>query len=91
MTADNDGLLPPRDWPWDSVEHDGFTEDSTAEDVANCTVWTLPHVFELEFFDTSFVGGDGGAFDTDIVFQNGLCGVDGNLIVGLQTYHGWDC
>lgn len=47
------------------------------------SVGRAPHLLEVEFLDAGFVGGDGRAFDTDLVFENGICGVDGHLVAGL--------
>jgi len=32
--------------------------------------------------DTGLVGGDGGALDADVGAEDGICGVDGDLVVG---------
>ena len=48
-------------------------------------VRTLPHLLELELFDTSFVWSNGRAFDADTIFYNGIGGVDGDLVVRLDT------
>lgn len=52
VSTDNDGLRPSRDGLGDSLEHDGLTEDGTAKDVSNGSVWGSPHLLELEFLDS---------------------------------------
>lgn len=49
------------------MKNNGFTEDGTAEDVPDGSIGTLPHLLEVEFLDTRFVGGNRGAFDTNVV------------------------
>ena len=36
-------------------------------------------------FDALLIGGDGGAFDTDVVLLDGQSRVDGDLVIGLVT------
>ena len=45
----------------------------------------FPHFLEIEFFDASFIGGDGGALDADIVLLDGIGGIYGDLIVGFVS------
>lgn len=47
------------------------------------SVGRAPHLFEVEFFDAGFVRGDGRALNADTVFEDGIGGVDGHLVVGL--------
>lgn len=56
------------------VEEDGKTYSS---------VWTPPHFLQFELLHALLVGGDGCALDTDVVLQDGIGSVDGNLVVGL--------
>ena len=48
-------------------------------------VRTLPHFLELELFDASFVWSNGCAFDADTIFYDRIGGVDGDLVVRLDT------
>ena len=45
----------------------------------------LTHLLELELLDSGFIGGDGGAFDSDLVLLDGLGGIHGDLVVGLVS------
>jgi hypothetical protein len=83
MTADDNGAGPPRDDARDVFNDNWFSEDGTIEDVTDSTIGASPHLFEVEFFDSGFVGGDGGALDADVVFFNGVGGVNGDLIICL--------
>ena len=51
--------------------------------IPNGTVGRQPHLLELELLDSGFVWCDGSALDTDRVFLDGLCGINGHLVVGL--------
>ena len=53
--------------------------------LTHSTVGRSPHLFQLEFLDTSFIGGDRSALDTDVVFFDSFGGIDGDLIVGLRA------
>ena len=45
--------------------------------------WGLPTLLQIELLDTRLIWGDGGTLDTNRVLLDGLCGVNGDLIVGL--------
>lgn len=83
MSADDNGIDPSRDGFGDLGEDDRFTENGASEDVTNGPVWTLPHLLELELLDAGLVRGDCGTLDADLVFQDSVSGIDGNLVVGL--------
>jgi hypothetical protein len=81
----------------DRLAEDGSTEDVTnlfmkgrkrvnerREETTYGAVWALPHFLELELFDTSLVGGDGSTFNADMIFENGIGGINGDLVIGLE-------
>lgn len=41
-------------------------------------------MFEVEFFDAGLVRSNGRALDTDTIFEDGIGGVYGDLVVGLS-------
>ena len=47
-------------------------------------IWRTPHLFEVELFHACFVWSDGRAFDTDVVLEDRLCGLDRHLVFGLK-------
>ena len=49
MAADDDGLGPGRDQTRNVRADDRFSEDRSAQDVTNRSVWRLPHLFQVEF------------------------------------------
>ena len=42
-------------------------------------------LLQLEFLNTSLIGCDGGALDTDTILLDGLGSLHGDLVVGLIT------
>lgn len=83
VSADDDGFVPVLDEPGDILDDDGFSEDSAVEIVPDGAVGALPHLLELEFLDSSFVGSDGCALDANLALFDGLGGVEGDLVVGF--------
>lgn len=84
MTADDNGVDPAWYWAGDALEHDGLAEDGTTQNVADGAIRALPHLLELELLHTRLIGGNGRALDTHAVLENGLGGIDGNLVARLQ-------
>jgi hypothetical protein len=44
-----------------------------------------PTLLQLELLNTSLIWGDSSALDADTIFLDGLCGLDGDLVIGLVT------
>ena len=85
MSSNDNRFLPARYGTRDPFKNDGFTEDSTTEDIPNGSIGTLPHLLEVELLHTSLIRCDGRALDTDAVLLNGLGGFNRNLVVSLQA------
>ena len=83
MTTNDDGVLPAWDRAGDTLQDDGLAEDSTAEDVSDGTIGTLPHLLQLKLLHASLIWRNGRALDADVVLEDGLCGLDRNLVVCL--------
>ncbi|CAI8362236.1 MAG: Uncharacterised protein [Cellulomonadaceae bacterium TMED98] len=83
MTTNNDGLIPARNKTGNIGNDDRLAENHAADDVSNGAVGAAPHLLQAKFFDPGLIGGDGGAFDADTVFFDGVGRVDGDLVVGL--------
>jgi hypothetical protein len=83
VTADDDGLLPAGYEAGDTGDDNGSAEDGATEVVADGAVGREPHLLELELLDALLVGRDGGALDTDRVLLDGLCSIEGDLVVCL--------
>jgi hypothetical protein len=83
VSADDNRLAPVFDESGDILYDDGLSEDSAVEIVPDRAVGALPHLLELELFDSGLVRSDGGALDADLALFDGLGGVEGDLVVGL--------
>lgn len=69
------------DLPWDVRME---TKDKMSGlDGTHSSVRASPHLLQIEFLDSSFVGRDGSALDTDRVLLDSLGRVDSDLVVGL--------
>lgn len=83
MSANNNRLFPAGNQSWDVLDDNRFSEDSSVEDVSDGSIWTLPHGFQVEFFDSCFVRSDGCALDADFAFFDGFGSLDGDFVVSL--------
>ena len=88
VPPDDDRVLPPGHGPGNPLQDDRLAENGPAEDVANGPVRALPHLLQLELLHARLVGSDRRAFDADAVLLNRLCGLDGDLVIGLVTFVG---
>ncbi len=82
MSANDDRFFPSRNKSRDVFDDNGLSENSSIEDISDGSIGTLPHFFKFELFDSSLIGGNGGAFDANFAFSDGLCGFDGDFIIG---------
>lgn len=80
MTTNNNWLSPSWHEARDVFNNNRFSENSTVENVTNGTVWRLPHLFEVELFDTAFIRRDGSALDANFVLLHRVCAVNGDLV-----------
>ena len=82
VSADDDWLFPSGDEARDVADDDRFPEDSASEDVPDGSIGALPHLLELEFFDTGLIGSDGGALDANFALLDGFGSFDGDFVIG---------
>jgi hypothetical protein len=85
VSAYNDGFFPSGDEFGYVFDDDGLSEDGAVEDVSNGAIGAFPHGFEMELLDSNFIRGDGGAFDANFAVLNGVCGLEGDLVVGVVS------
>ena len=85
MSSNNDRLSPPWNKSWNILNYDWFSEYSTIKNVSDCTVWRLPHLFQLEFLYAILIRGDCSAFDAYLMFQHGIRAVNCDLVVCLVS------
>ena len=88
VTANADWLLPAGYKKWDILADDWLTENNAAENVTDSSVWGFPHRLQIEFFDTLLIGSDGRAFDSDVMLEGGISGVDGDSIRDIKLHTG---
>lgn len=85
MSADDDWVCPSWHQSWHVFAQNWLSEYCAPQDVTDGSIGTQPHLLQLELFHTLLIGSDGGAFDSNLVLQNGVGGVHGDLIVGGIT------
>ena len=73
MTPNHNRFSPARHQLGNVVANNWLTEYNTIQDVADRPVWRLPHLLQIEFFNTRFVWGDSRTFDADTVLQDCIC------------------
>ena len=82
VPADDDRLGPAGHQTGDVGDDDRRAEDGAAQDIPDGAVRREPHLLEVELLDAGLVGSDGRALDADMVLEDGVRGVDGDLVVG---------
>ena len=82
VAADDDGLFPAWDQPWNARDHNRFAKHRASQMIPNGAVGAQPHFLEVELLDSLLIGRDGCAFDADAVLFDGFCGVEGDLVGG---------
>ena len=85
MTPNHDRLCPTRHQFGNVVTNDRLTEYHAIKNVPNGSVWRLPHLLQIELFDTGFIWRDGCTLDTNTVLQNGFCRINCDLIACCVT------
>jgi hypothetical protein len=83
VSADDDRFLPAGDEPGDVIDDDWLSEDSTIQDVSDGSIGTLPHLLEFELLNSGLVRSNGGTFDADLAFFDGLSSLNGDFVISL--------
>ena len=73
MTPNHYRLSPAGHQLGNIVANNWLTEHHAIQNVSNGSVWRLPHLLQIEFFNTRFVWGDSRTFDADTVLQDCIC------------------
>ena len=88
MSSDNDGVLPSRDEPWDVLDDDRFSEDSSVENVSDGSIGTFPHLLEFKLLNSGFIRSDGSTLDAYFTFFDSLSSLNGDFIIsGISVLH----
>lgn len=85
VTSDDNRIRPAGNETRDVFAQNRLTEDRSSENISDGSIGRQPHLFQLEFFHALLVWSDGGTFDSNIVLENSVGGVDCDLIVSLIT------
>jgi len=85
VTADDDGLVPAGHESGDVRDDDRLAEDDSTDDVSDGAVGAAPHFLQAKLFHAGLIGGDGRTLHAHTVLDDGVCGVDRDLVVGFVT------
>ena len=83
VSSNDDWRGPSWNASWDVGDNNWLSENSSIKDVSNGSIWTSPHLFQVEFLNSTLIWGDGGALDCNLVLLGGLSSINSDLIVGL--------
>jgi len=81
MSSNNDGFLPAWDESWDVFDNDGFSEDGSVQNVSDGSIWTFPHLLQIELFDSGLIRSDGCALDAYLAFFDGLSSLNSDFVI----------
>ena len=70
VSTNNNGLGPAWDKSWNIFYYDRFSEHCSVKLVADSSIWTLPHLLQLELNDSCLVWCYGGALYSDLARFN---------------------
>ncbi len=85
VSTNDNWLGPVVDESWDVFAENWLSEDGSSKIISDGSVGWFPHFFELELFDSGFIGSDGSALDTNFAIFDGFGGIHSDLIVGLVS------
>ena len=80
MTPNNDRLVPVRHQFRNVLADNRLAKHDAIQNVANRAIWRLPHLLQVKFFNSGFVGGYRCAFHADPVFQDCVCRINRHLV-----------
>jgi hypothetical protein len=83
VSANNNGLSPSWYKSRYVLRNDRFSEDSSIQNVSDCSVRGFPHLFQFEFFHSFLVRSDGGTLNTYFILFNSIGGINSDLIISL--------
>ena len=83
MSTNNDWGSPSWDASWNVGNHNWLSKYCSIKDVSNGSIWTSPHLLQIEFLNSSLIWSDGGTFDCNLMFLCCLSSINCNLIICL--------
>jgi len=88
MSSNDNGLAPPWHQFWNVFSNNWFSENSSVQDVPNCSIGGSPHFLELELLHSFFIRSNSSAFDSYFVLLYSVGSINGNLVVSLiSVFH----
>jgi hypothetical protein len=76
-------FFPARNESWNVANYDGLSKYGSIEDISDGSIWTFPHLFQLELFDSCLIWGDCSALDSNLALLDSFCSIQGDLIISL--------
>jgi hypothetical protein len=81
MTTHDDRAIPCCDEPGYVFYYNWLTENSSIKNISDSSIRTLPHLLQIKFLHSRFVGRNSGTFYSHAVLFNGICCIDRHLVV----------
>jgi hypothetical protein len=82
VSSNYNWFSPAGNKSWNVFDNDWLTEDSSAKNVSNSSVWRFPHLLELKLLDASLIGCNGGAFDANSALLDRHSSINSDLVIG---------
>ncbi len=83
MASNDNWTIPIRNKTWNVFNYNWLTKYSTIKNVSNGAIRALPHLFEVELLNTRFIWCNGGTFNSHPILFDGICSINGNLVIGF--------
>ena len=85
VSSNDDWFLPSWNESGDVFNDDGFSKDSSIENVSDSSIGTFPHLLELELLNSCFVRSDGGTLDTDFALFDSFSSFNGDFVISFVS------
>lgn len=83
MSSNYHSVRPARNQTWNVFANYRLSKNGSVQNIPNCSIRTLIHLFQIIFLHPSFVRRYCGALNAHIIFKDSVRSVDGHLIFGL--------
>ena len=83
MSSNDNRFLPTWNEFRNIFNENWFSENSSIQYISNCAIGALPHLFKIEFFDSSFIRSNCSTFDSYFALLDSIGSIDGNLIISF--------
>ena len=89
VSSNDNWLGPAGNESWNVADNNWFSENSSVKNVSDCSVRWLPHLLQIEFFNSLFIWCDSCAFDSYFVLFHSFRAINSDLIVRRVTILNW--